>query len=100
MRSHDEAGVRKHKRAVIRGRHKLIVTEPQGRAELYDLYSDPSESVDLAAELAETRERLRALLAAQSQSIDPALHGPADVYLPSEAEARLLEELGYVEGAE
>lgn len=97
MRTNDEGGERARKRAVLRGRFKLIVTEPEGRAELYDVQDDPGERVDLAAAQPERVDELRLVLEVQARSADPSLHGPGQAYRPSEEEARLLEELGYLE---
>jgi len=100
MRTDPDGEQRADKRAVLKDGFKLITTEPGERVELYDLGEDPGERVDLAAQEPARVRELRAALAAQARDVDPALHGAADAYLPSEEEARLLEELGYVEGRE
>jgi arylsulfatase A-like enzyme len=99
MRTNDEGSVRADKRAVLRGREKLIVTEPSGRAELYDVVADPGERNDLAGARPERVRALRALLDGQARSAAASQRGAAQAYLPSREEARLLEELGYAEEA-
>jgi len=81
------------KRAVVRGRHKLILTRPGG-SELYDLESDPGEQRNLAGERpALARELLRASddFRASARRWD-ASRTTVEV---SEEDRRRLEELGY-----
>ncbi len=51
-----------NRQAVRDGGWKLIVDELSGRAQLFDLDSDPSETIDLAAEQPDQVARLRELL--------------------------------------
>jgi arylsulfatase A-like enzyme len=97
MRRADDREARADKLAVLQGRFKLILTEPEGRAELYDLLDDPAEIVDKAAAAPERVQRLREALTIQARDAGPPLQGFPDAYRPSADEARMLEELGYVE---
>jgi arylsulfatase A-like enzyme len=97
MRSDARPEETAHKRALIRGDYKLIVTQPQDEIELYDLRSDPSESNDLAARQPDRVREMRARLDAQEAIAQREERAPARSYEPSESEARQLEALGYVE---
>lgn len=103
MRTDATPEVRAHKRALIRGDYKLILTEPEGAVELYNLRSDAGEQHDLAGEQAERVHDMRQRLAAQAQSAQTALSAsgverPAVMpYQPSAEEAEQLEALGYVD---
>ena len=48
-------------RAMVRGRWKLIAST-RGRRELYDMVSDPTESMDLSASRADVASELERLL--------------------------------------
>ena len=99
------------KRAVIYDGLKLIVTEPAGTGELYDLRADPGETQDLAAARPADVARLaallaaqaaatdEALLAAQADATDEALRAPAQTLEASPELLERLEGLGYVDDA-
>ena len=59
--------------AVILGRYKLYYSE--GRYELYDIESDPSEKLDLAEQLPDITGRLRNILAARLRSYEDSFTG-------------------------
>jgi hypothetical protein len=86
-----------NKRAVVRGGLKLILSEPAGEVELYDLTTDPGEQHDLAEEREDEVVALRALLHEQRLRFGSAGNEPAD---PIRAGPEMLERLGYVEGEE
>jgi arylsulfatase A-like enzyme len=94
----DEVGeARSTKKAVVTERHKLILTLPDARRELYDLAEDPRETRDLAAEktaLVAALERrlheLEARTAVAEREFAPAVS-------LSRERARELKALGYVQ---
>ena len=59
--------------AVILGKYKLYYSE--GRYELYDIESDPSEKLDLAEQLPDITGRLRNILAARLRSYEDSFTG-------------------------
>jgi arylsulfatase A-like enzyme len=83
------------KRAVVRGRYKLILTKPGG-TELYDLESDPGEQRNLAEE----RAALAGELLGSSSDFRASARrwdGRRTTVEVSEEDLRRLEELGYVD---
>jgi len=80
--------------AVTDGRHQLIVTEPFGRTELYDLERDPGVSDDLSDRLPEVKERLLARLSSWIETVRDSGESRADV--PAE-KVEALRALGYIE---
>ncbi|QDU69260.1 sulfatase [Engelhardtia mirabilis] len=83
------------------GQWKLILHEPEGRAELYDVQADPDESRDLAAERPRIVEQLTAELRARREAA--IVSAPLDLEASESvqlggAERAGLEALGYVEG--
>lgn len=97
MRSEpEEQGGRELVGVIARG-HKLILTEPKGRRELYDLGADPGETTNLARENPELADALEAewrRFAASARRWDQESEA---VTLSPEA-ARRLAEIGYVDG--
>jgi arylsulfatase A-like enzyme len=89
-----------NKRAVVRGGLKLILSEPAGEVELYDLTTDPGEQHDLAEEREDEMVALRALLHEQRLRFGSAGHEPADPIRAGPEMIEMLERLGYVEGEE
>ena len=87
------------KRAVVHDGLKLIVTEPAGTGELYDLRADPGETQDLAAARPADVARLAALLAAQAAATGGGPRAPARSLEASPELLEQLEGLGYVEDA-
>ena len=81
--------------AVSDGQHKLIVTLPEGAAELFDLTADPGERHNLASDLPGVVERLRSLLAEWRGGQRARLAVPADQQLDAEA-LESLRRLGYI----
>lgn len=98
MRS--RARSQREKRAVVRGNRKLIVSEPEGQAELYDLGSDPREQNNLAAHHPAEVEELRALLEEQARWGSPSRYESADPVRASSELIERLERLGYIEEQE
>lgn len=87
------------KRAVVAGKFKLIRTlggEQGEEVELYDLAADPRETHNVANELPAKLAELRVLLAHQAEQTDVAAWEKADDFVPTAAEAKMLEDLGYV----
>jgi len=83
------------KRAVVRGRYKLILTRPGG-TELYDLESDPGEQRNLAEE----RPALSQELLHSSRDFQASARrwdGRRTTVEVSAEELRRLEELGYID---
>jgi arylsulfatase A-like enzyme len=83
------------KRAVVRGRYKLIVTRP-GETELYDLESDPGERRNLAGE----RPALAEELLRSSDEFRSTAHrwdGSRTTIELDEKDLRRLKDLGYVD---
>ena len=83
------------KRAVVRGRYKLIVTRP-GKNELYDLESDPGERRNLAEE----RPALAEELLRSSDDFRSTAHrwdGSRTTIKLDEKDLRRLKDLGYVD---
>jgi arylsulfatase A-like enzyme len=87
-----EAGA--DKRALLRGRWKLITTEPGGRRELYDLAGDPAELVDRSAERPDLVNPMAARLAELERLVGrPAVQGPR----PDAVSQEQMRALGYVQ---
>lgn len=90
-------------RAIISGRYKLIDLESNYRGlrnqtQLYDLVADPGETRDLAAEQAETAERLQRQLDARFAHFESlALQEPVNVL--DEMDQETLKALGYLDGS-
>lgn len=84
------------KKAVVTQRHKLILTEPDGREELYDLLEDPGERHDLAAQkpalVAALRNRLEEM-ESRTRAADREYAPPVPI---SKEQAEELRALGYV----
>jgi arylsulfatase A-like enzyme len=57
-------------RSVVRGNHKLILHLPSRKARLFDLESDPHESLDRSAELEEIAAGLRAAVEAHHERVE------------------------------
>jgi arylsulfatase A-like enzyme len=85
------------KRSVLRGSLELIVSEPRGRAELYDLASDPGAHTNLAEAHPAKVRALRAALDAQESAAQSAAHATVGSYEPTQRELEALRTLGYVE---
>jgi len=83
-------------RVLVSEDHKLIEGE-DGRDELYALAADPGELRDLAATDPELRERLRRKLYDAVRALRPAASSDPPSNGPSDAQARLLAELGYAD---
>ena len=83
-------------RVLVSEDHKLIEGE-DGRDELYALSADPGELRDLAATDPELRERLRRKLYDAVRALRPAASSDPPSDGPSDAQARLLAELGYAD---
>ena len=99
MRTHDDGRApAAHLHAVVRGRFKLIVHEPGGRVELYDLATDPGERSDLAAARPELARRLRAEIDTQRDRAEASPRAPSARFVPTAEMRELLEELGYGDG--
>jgi arylsulfatase A-like enzyme len=84
------------RKAVVTERYKLILTQPEGREELYDLHADPAERQDLArqrpalvAQLRSELERLERSTRAASREFTPGVE-------VSREKAQQLRALGYV----
>lgn len=84
-----------HKRGLVTEGFKLIEDTTTGERSLYELTSDPGETVDLATQ---RPELLRRLTAALNESADRmAQPGPAALEVPiSQKQIERLRELGYV----
>lgn len=88
---------RSNKRAVVHAGLKLILTEPDGTTELYDLATDPGEQHDLSAERPRDVAALRALLDAQDAGADVSRYQTAAPVQVGPDLHEMLERLGYVE---
>ena len=86
-----------HKRSLILTNYKLIVSEPQGQTELYNLHADPRELLNLAADQPERVRAMRSRLGAQALAAEGSAPAPAKPYEPSLEEVKQLETLGYIE---
>lgn len=86
-----------YKRAVVNGDLKLVVTEPAGLSELYDLAADPREQRDLSEVRPDDVRALRALLDEQASAADSSLYEAADPLHAGPEMIEMLERLGYVE---
>jgi arylsulfatase A-like enzyme len=80
--------------AVTSGRYQLIVTEPFGRTELYDLERDPGVSNDLSDRLPEVRKRLLARLRSWIDSVPERAYQGGEI--PAD-KVEALRALGYIE---
>jgi len=70
--------------AVRLGRYKLVHFFEDGRTELYDLITDPSESVDLSGELVEKTSELQTMLESWWQDTKAFIPTePNPLYIPS-----------------
>jgi arylsulfatase A-like enzyme len=86
-----------HKRAVVVGRHKLVVDLLSGKQELYDLERDPRERDDLASREPDRVRELAAEMDAVRAAADAAaLPRIGAERIRSEAEAQHLIDLGYI----
>jgi arylsulfatase A-like enzyme len=84
------------KRAVGRGEWKLILSEPQGRAALYDLAADPGEQRDLAWARPQLVHELRGAI--ERHSAAQRGEAPEAVpFQPSASELEALRRLGYAD---
>ncbi|HET7293075.1 MAG TPA: sulfatase [Vicinamibacteria bacterium] len=94
----DEVGAeRSEKKAVVTQRHKLILSLPEDRAELYDLLEDPGEKRDLAGDQAPLVAALRRRLAELEArtAVSEREYAPAVAMTRERAEE--LKALGYVQ---
>ena len=87
-----------NKRSIVYGRLKLIVSEPEGTFELFDLEADPTEQDNLAEEAPEIAAWLYERLAEQEERSAAWGHSLGEVFQPTAEQAAELEELGYVDG--
>ncbi len=87
-----------HIHAVVAGRFKLIVHDPDARHELYDLVEDPGERRDLSGANPALVESLAALIAAQRADAEQHGHRAAQAFTPDAALIEQLEALGYTDG--
>jgi len=84
--------------SVVAGQYKLILHDPEGRIELYDLAADPGEKRNLAGTRKDLEVRLLATIEAQrKQARATSLRSSTRITLDADL-IRALEELGYVEG--
>lgn len=88
------------KRSVLRGTLELIISEPGGRVELYDLASDPGAHRNLAKGHPAEVQTLRATLDAQESAAKTAGHASVGSYELTQRELEALRKLGYVESEE
>jgi len=79
------------KAMVRRGSEKLHLDRPSGVSTLYDLARDPLEQRDLAGAEPERARALRAEL----ERFDAGARAAEAISGPSEADKKLLDELGY-----
>jgi arylsulfatase A-like enzyme len=86
--------------SVVMGPYKLIVHEPDGRRELYDLRSDPAEQQDLAGQRPELEAQMLALIEAQRETARSVGSNSEATITIDRALEQALEALGYVEGGE
>jgi len=86
--------------SVVIGAHKLIVHEPDGRRELYDLSTDPAEQHDLAGQRREVEARMLAVMQTQREGARSVRSESQATITIDPALERALEALGYVEGGE
>jgi arylsulfatase A-like enzyme len=86
-----------HLFAIVSGRYKLILHEPEGRAELYDLVEDPAEKLDLAGQRPEVVAGLRASVRQQRDRARRSARHSAQPFEPSPELVEMLRELGYAE---
>jgi arylsulfatase A-like enzyme len=88
-------------RSLVRGRYKLILTEPLGGVELYDLVDDPRERHDLSTQRPDVVAALRSEIDAQRAEQRPPSEQGAGAESSAEALSpellRELEALGYGE---
>ncbi len=84
------------RKAVVTERHKLILTLPEGREELYDLAADPGERHNLARERPALVAALRAELDKMERSTRVASREFAPALEISKQRAEELRALGYV----
>ncbi|MBW2288310.1 MAG: hypothetical protein JRG90_10870, partial [Deltaproteobacteria bacterium] len=83
------------KYALIRDRYKLIKDFQAKRFELYDLFEDPGEHHNLAAERPELlREMIVELARTQSRGPAAAIAPPAEL---DPRDAKMLRDLGYID---
>ncbi len=80
--------------AVVEGNHKYIFTEPMGRAELYDLSTDPREKHDLVRQLPDLAGRLHERWSEFERRARRWQASPERITLTPE-ELQRLSELGY-----
>ena len=75
----------------------LIVHEPEGRRELYDLARDPAEQHDISEDHVALTELMASLIAAQRDEAALRGHRATRAFTPSPALVEQLEALGYAE---
>jgi arylsulfatase A-like enzyme len=88
------------KRSVLHGTLELIITEPRGRVELYDLASDPGAHENLAKAYPSKVKMLRATLDAQESTAKAAGHASFGWHELTQPELDTLHKLGYLESGE
>ncbi len=94
----DEVGKeRSEKKAVVTERHKLILTLPEGRTELYDLADDPQEKRDLSRKKAPLVSALRRQLDQLEARTAVAERAYAPAVPITRKRAEELKALGYVQ---
>jgi arylsulfatase len=86
--------------SVVVGRFKLIVHDPPGTRELYDLAADPGERENLSGQRPELDARLLALIEAQRMHAQQSGRTSTTTLTLDPALRQALEALGYVEGGE
>jgi len=87
------------KHAIVNGGMELILTEPRGEPELYDVESDPGQRRDLAEARPADVERLRGQLEAHRAAMSHLAPSESQTYRPSDEDLEALRRLGYVEPA-